>query len=248
MLSLTLQASNSTAQSPLTQKPSIKVSTSAIKQIPHTKEKMVIDGQANEAIWKTATWHPIDQLLLGEQPTKEDFSGKFALAWNEDRLFLIAEIVDDVLSDKHADPLDAYWDDDCLEIFIDEDNSGGEHLFSHNAFAYHLALDNQVVDMSTSQKPKLYNDHIKNVWKSGKNSRIWEAEIKVFGENYQDDGKNNVPVRLSKNKTLGFMLAYCDNDNGKTREHFMGSEPIQGVDKNLGYKTADVFGTIKLVK
>lgn len=227
---------------------STKVSTSPIKKIPYTTEKIVIDGEPNESIWKNATWYPIDQLLLGEQPSATDFSGKFALAWNENRLYLMAEIVDDVLSDQHFDPLDSYWDDDCLEIFIDENNSGGEHLFTHNAFAYHLALDNQVVDMSTLKQAKLYNEHVKNKWKSAKNSRFWEAEIAVFDDTYQDNSSKNKPVKLTMNKKIGFMLAYCDNDYSKTREHFMGSEPIAGPDKNLGYKTADVFGTIQLIK
>ena len=34
-------------------------------------------------------------------------------------LYLLVEITDDVLFDQHANPLHLYWDDDCIEIFID---------------------------------------------------------------------------------------------------------------------------------
>jgi hypothetical protein len=49
---------------------------------------------------------------------------------------------------------------------------------------------------------------------------------------------------------MGFMLAYCDNDNSPEREHFMGSHEVEAIngDKNRGYIDADVFGEIRLVK
>ena len=72
-----------------------------------------------------------------------------------------------------------------------------------NAFAYHVGLDNQVVDIATDKKPKLYNEHVQNVWQASNKHRVWEAKIKIF-----DDGK----------------------------------------DKNVGWKTADVFGQITLTK
>ncbi|WP_415191848.1 sugar-binding protein [Psychroserpens sp.] len=50
--------------------------------------------------------------------------------------------------EKEKDPLVADWNDDNLEIFMDEDNSGSNHQFTHNAIAYHIALDENVVDMS----------------------------------------------------------------------------------------------------
>lgn len=50
-------------------------------------------------------------------------------------------------------------------------------------------------------------------------------------------------VTLFEGRNLGFMLAYCDNDGSKEREHFIGSTDIKAVNgnKNLGYITADVF-------
>ncbi len=221
-------------------------------------EKMTIDGYANEATWQAASWYPLDQLILGQQPSADDFSGQFKLLWDENRLYLLAEITDDILFDQHADPLYLYWDDDCLEIFIDEDASGGNHQFNFNAFAYHIALDNQVVDIGEPTKTRadnfiLLNDHIKSTWRRSAeqpNKIYWEVAIAVYSDKYQHkSSEKQQPVKLTLGKKLGFMLAYCDNDGSKNRENFIGSTAITPVngDKNLGFITADVFEQLHLV-
>ena len=222
----------------------------------HVVSKPVIDG-VMEPSWSAHTWYPIDQLILGEPVQSDDFSGRFKLAWNKDYLYLLAELSDDVLFDQHANPLHFYWDDDCLEVFLDEDASGGDHQYNFNAFAYHVALDNQVVDIGerTKQNPEPFltlNDHINSRWQrseSAPHKVVWELAIKVFDDSFKP-GRNNSPAKLYAGKEMGFMLAYCDNDGSKHRENFIGSTEIKAVngDKNLGYKTADVFGQLRLIK
>jgi hypothetical protein len=64
----------------------------------------------------------------------------------------------------------------------------------------------------------------------------------------KNDFKNSSQVALFTGKKIGFMLAYCDNDGSKEREHFISSNDIEAVDgnKNLGYITADVFQVLTL--
>ena len=88
---------------------------------PKSLQPVVIDGVADDAVWQSAEWHEIDQLWLGPEYTADDFSGRFKVAWSEQRLYILVEVVDDILFDSHRDPLVQYWDDDCLEIFVDED-------------------------------------------------------------------------------------------------------------------------------
>jgi len=216
-------------------------------EVKKSNTVMRIDGKANEAIWKSSAWHPLDQLWLGEAYTETDFSGRYKLTWTNEALYLLAEITDDILLDKEKDPLKAWWDDDCLEIFIDEDNSGGNHQFNHNAFAYHIALDGNVVDMSTSKKGKLYNSHIQSQMNTEGNTSIWEVKIELYNDSYIDDGKNST-VQLNANKKIGFALAYCDNDFSENRENFIGSIPVEGEDKNRGWIDANIFGTLVLIK
>ncbi len=224
--------------------------------VHYTGEPITIDGEALERSWRNAQWQNIDKHILGEYPDRQDFSGRYKLLWDEQHLYLLAEISDDVLFDRHADPLLRYWDDDCLEIFIDEDASGGNHQFDFNAFAYHIALDNQAVDIGGrledgSPDYMLLKDHVESLWKrqaDKPHTVLWEVSIRLFDDSFDPD-KLNQAVSLSAGKTIGFMLAYCDNDGSDEREHFIGShdiEPVNG-DKNLGYIDADVFGSIRLV-
>ena len=224
-----------------------KKTTKQLIKVKHSEIAPTLDGVANEAIWQNTPWQALDQTWLGNAPTKEDFTGKYKLTWTEDALYLLAEIQDDKLIDIYKDPLTTWWDDDCLEVFIDEDNSGGEHQFNHNAFAYHIALDGNVVDMSTKKEGKLYNSHVKSKVVTKGNTSIWEVKISLFNDAYNDDG-NNIPLKLYTNKNVGFALAYCDNDTSKTRENFIGSVKVEGDDKNRGWIDAGIFGTLLLVK
>ncbi|MBO3116118.1 CBM9 family sugar-binding protein [Winogradskyella sp. DF17] len=204
-----------------------------------------IDGLANEPIWQTVAWQAIDQLWLGDTFTKDDFSGRYKLTWTEDALYLLAEIRDDVLLDQNKDPLKAWWDDDCLEIFLDENNNGGNHQYNHSAFAYHVDLDGNVVDMATDKTGKLYNSHIDSKRITKGNITTWELKILVYDESYSDQSAGT-PVQLAPNKKMGFALAYCDNDNSEHRENFIGSSNNEGFKQDLGWKNASVFGTLIL--
>ena len=217
-----------------------------VKEVKKASKAPVIDGLANEADWQKAEWLPLDQRWLGEPYTSEDFSGRYKLLWSEDALHLYVEITDDILFDQYEDPLKFWWDDDCVEVFIDEDNSGGGHQYTHNAFAYHVALDYNVVDIGPGEIPHLYNDHIQVRRTLDKNFSTWEMSIKLFDDTFKDGGQNT-PVKLFKNKKVGFALAYCDNDRSAERENFIGSVKVEGDDKNRGWIDAGIFGTLVLV-
>lgn len=220
-------------------------------------ESILVDGIAKEKTWQRAPWYPINHLLLGDEPSREDFYGRYKLSWDQNYLYILAEITDDVLFDSHPNPLEFYWDDDCLEVFIDEDASGGDHENNFNAFAYHIALDNQVVDIGPRNEDGstnfvLLNEHLESRWnRSSKDYRklIWEVAVKIYDDSFKLNDRNQKPVKLMEGKSLGFMLAYCDNDGSQHREHFVGSHYIKpkNGDKNLGYKDASVFGTLKLL-
>lgn len=225
-------------------------------EVVKASSPIVIDGQADEAAWASAQWHPLNYLMVGTMPIPADFSGRFRMLWDEGQLYLQVEIIDDVLIDTHPNPLLTYWDDDCLEIFIDADASGGNHLKSYNAFAYHIALDGNVVDIGPTdnggQEFVLLNDHATSRWTRADSAPYqitWEVSFRVYPDTFHHK-KPVPPMSLSAGQILGFMLAYCDNDGSEEREHFVGSHdvvPVNG-DRNLGYIDASVFGKIKLVK
>ena len=207
-----------------------------------------VDGVANESVWAEASWRELDKKWLGPDYTETDFQGRFKVAWTADRLFLLVEIVDDVLIDTHRDPLVQYWDDDCLEVFLDEDFSGGEHQHNHNAFAYHMSLDNQAIDIGTNGQAQNYSHHVESRWQQYDGKLVWELAIVVYTDEYVDGGDANRPVVLNAGKVVGLMVAYCDNDGSEIRENFIGSESVPHGPKDRGWIDAGLFGALILVE
>lgn len=236
-------------------------------EAPRADIAPAIDGNADDNAWQRAKWQDLNFLMAGSLPNSDDFSARYKVVWTPEHLYLLAEITDDVLLDSHPDPLQFYWDDDALEIFIDEDASGGLHRHDYNAFAYHLALDNQAVDIGPFrseedraagiQNTRTFPEHVTAVWRRSLDSPhriVWEVRISVFGDDYKEryaaGAEPATPVTLHAGKKLGFMVAYCDADSAAGREHFMGDTAIEAVDgdRNLGYIDAGVFGTLSLTE
>lgn len=71
-----------------------------------------------------STDKPLDRSWSGNACSKSDFNGKYKPSWDENALCLLVEITDGVLFDQCGDSLERWWDDDCVEVFVDEDNSG----------------------------------------------------------------------------------------------------------------------------
>lgn len=216
-----------------------------IIEVQKTLQSPVIDGRGMENSWNKTPWLLLDQNWLGKSYEHEDFNGRYKLLWKEEALYILIEVVDDILYDTHEDPFKLWWNDDSLQLFIDEDNSGGLHQYNHNAFAYNIALDGNVVDFALGKEPKLYNKNVISRKITQDNLTTWEIEVKLYKMDF-DEGKENGSVVLSKNKKIGFALAYSDNDGSTERENLIGSVFIPGEDKNVGWINADVFGTLVL--
>jgi hypothetical protein len=207
----------------------------------------VIDG-VMEAAWDAAPWAPIDVYWLGAQhPSAQDFSGRYKAMWNAGNLFLLFDITDDVLFDNWSNPLEHYWDDDSVEIFLDENKNGGNHQFNTSAWAYHVSIFGDVVDFTNSTTAKLLNDHITMRKVSVGSKHLWEMSLRVYGENYNDAG-GNAPLTLFAGKQMGFSACYNDNDSSAQRESMIGSVDTQGHKSDQGYINASVFGSMNLVE
>ena len=219
----------------------------SLYKAPKAAVAPLIDGIATESVWNRAEWQELNHRWLGPEYTADDFHGRYKIVWNGTKIYVLAEIVDDTLIDTHRDPLIQYWDDDCLEIFIDEDFSGGDHQFNHNAFAYHVSLDNQTIDIGTNKQAQVYSHHVQSRWKQQGSKVIWELAIDIYSDAYVDGSDENTPVALSAGKLMGLMIAYCDNDGSELRENFVGSESVPTGPKDRGWIDAGLFGSVLLV-
>ena len=206
-----------------------------------------VDGRADDEAWVAAEWRELSARWLGPEYTAEDFEGRYKVTWTADRIYILVEFTDDTLIDTHRDPLVQYWDDDCLEIFLDEDYSGGDHQYNHNAFAYHVSLDNRAIDIGTDKQPRDYSHHVTSNWKQHSDTVVWEVAIDVYTDSYIDGADHNEKVTLAPGKILGLMIAYCDNDGSELRENFIGSESVPFGPKDRGWIDAGLFGKLVLV-
>lgn len=210
-------------------------------------EPVLIDGIANETIWDVSDWYEIKHVWIpyGQTVSVSDFTGKFKIAWDENYVYFLVEIFDDSLYDGHIEPTDQYWNDDCVEIFLDEDNSGGNHQYNFNAFAYHVSTLLETVDFNASG-PATFNNDVDVAITNNQDTYTWELAVKIFADDYVYNG-SNTPVGLNHGKKIGFSMAYCDNDGSTNRENFIGSKYLSQSQADLGYINADVFGTLTLI-
>jgi hypothetical protein len=235
-----------------------------------TTETVTFDGEDDETFWGDSRWYYIDQVWIPYRAALPagDFSGRYKVAWSEadNLLYFFAETSDDVFVDGYVynpDPSSGggYPNYDILEIFIDENKSGGKHVFDdgndwgtngENAFSYHysialpddgnttssvIACDLAGTSWGDYSIPN-YANHLENftVRRNG-NVLSWEFSLKVYSDTYDPDDPESSRVILATGKQIGLSLAYCDNDNPaenpKTRDNFIGSDigPDQQLDE-----------------
>lgn len=212
------------------------------------KSPVVIDGCGKDSVWMQADWYGMNYLWMGEPVDSTDYYGKFKLAWDNQYLYVLVEVMDEYLNPTLENGLESYWKGDYVEVFIDEDKSGGMHQYNHQAFAYHVSTEGHAIDKSTTEQTVFFDDHI-DVERSQEGNRyLWEMAIRLYDDQFDENASGNIPVEISIGKFIGFSIAYGDNDGKDSRENFMGSKKSHGVNNDEGYINSDVFGSIKFVK
>ena len=210
-----------------------------------TLTQPVIDGKGDDACWKNDKWQPINEVWIpwGEKIDSTDFSARYKISWSskENLLYFLVEIHDDTISDKFIkDKTAPVYNFDMFEIFIDEDKSGGYHVFdgkanneesmgtnAENAFVYHIfakspkpgetGSDFYALDMiGTSWRDKVdisYTWHFPEFkYRYNNHVTTYELSLKVFNDTYSLTNEKNARVQLKKGKIMGLTLAANDDD------------------------------------
>jgi hypothetical protein len=260
----------------------------------------LIDGSAGDEAWELVEWQPIGQVWMpwNNDPAnlgqaeglelwegEDDFTGNFKVLWSSETslLYFLVEITDDVFVDgyvynENPGQGGGYPNFDIVEIFIDEDRSGGLHVFdgtgnvgrdwgtnAENAFAYHLAAnapdDGEVqnefhaLDIAGTSWGNYriadYAGHFPEfAMKKEGNRYIWEFSLTVHNDTYDHANQEASVVTLEAGKVMGLSMAYCDNDDpgDLRRDHFFGSVYVPLEAHNEHWKQADWFGVAKLLE
>ena len=207
-----------------------------------------IDGCSTDATWARLDWNGMNYVWMGEAVDAADYNGKFKLAWDSEYLYILVSVEDEYLQPTLADGKENYWKGDYVEVFIDEDQSGGNHQYNHQAFAYHVSTEGHAIDKSTTEETVFFDDHVQVARSQEGNYYLWEMAIKLYDKDFDESSENNTPVVITAGKRIGFSMAYGDNDGKQTRENFIGSKKTHGMNNDEGYVNSDVFGSIVFVE
>lgn len=213
-----------------------------------TETPVHIDGCSKDAIWSKVAWNSMNYNWMGADVDAADYQGKFKLAWDSDYLYILVEVIDDHLNPTLKDGIENYWKGDYVEVFIDEDQSGGNHKFNHQAFAYHVSTDGHAIDKNTLEETVFFDDHLKVERSQEGNKHLWELAVQLYDVSFDQNSDRNESVKIEAQKVIGFSIAYGDNDGNNHRENFMGSKKTHGINNDEGYTHSDVFGQITFVE
>ena len=216
--------------------------------VPNAISIPLIDAQGNDDCWQNIPWQNIGESWIpyGAKLDSNDYSGKFKVVWSSKSnvLYFLVEVTDNVFVDGFIPGTTAdVYNYDIIEVFIDENKSGGLHVFdgkdsiglqwgtnAENAFAYHIyAHFPKEGELST----KLFAGDIAGTsWADVKRMNyathfpefalrrtgikaVWEFSLIVYNDTYEDTmiNKDLARSRLYAGKVMGLSLAYCDNDH-----------------------------------
>ncbi len=226
----------------------------------HVTTVPTIDGLDTDDCWTGIKWQNIDEnwLPYGQAMTGDDFTGRYKVVWSEttDRIYFLVEVVDDYFRSGYPNGVGGYPSYDVVEIFIDEDKSGGDHTFDNQAFAYHILWEDEfttfhVMDLETNGEWDGV-DHasvfdVATINFSG--TYTWEISMPVYDNGFTHAQIGSYqPEELVAGKVMGFSMAYCDNDaDDNSRDNFIGSVYVTSADQNEHWVDASIFGTMQLV-
>ncbi|MDZ7923335.1 MAG: sugar-binding protein [Marinagarivorans sp.] len=205
------------------------------------QEAPVIDGEIDGS-WENAHWMKMDRFWTAANErlrpplSPADFTGRYKAMWNDENLYFLFEFIDDQFGVRTNIGIS---NKDTVEIFIDENQSGGLHNSAsnaYNAFAYHISFDKNITEVNTHVAGHIT---VSVVSRDGKH--YFEILMRLFDE-------ANKPTAPFLGKTLGFTPSFIDNDGDSKREHFMSSVWTKEHDQNQGWLSADGFGSLTLVE
>ena len=95
----------------------------------------MIDGNV-DACWAAAPSQALDHALYDAPDSAGDCSASFQALYDQDNLYLLVQVKDDDLRHDSGD----YYQDDCVEAFLDADNQKAQ-TYGNNDYRYYFVWD-----------------------------------------------------------------------------------------------------------
>jgi hypothetical protein len=177
---------------------------------------LVLDGKLDE--WDTTNILRFDQLKDKGQtlPTADDFTGWAMLGWNANdpgRIYVAVVVTDDQLQDVH-NAINAWWEDDALEVLFDFK----KEWLSEKGAQFGFGANGK--DLSEQARTE---GNVEWVLMQEGNRYIFEIAITPGMT------KPGADFLAEVGKTIGLTIGYNDGDNAPDglREHQLGWTPGQ---------------------
>ena len=120
-------------------------------------QPVVVDGSLNDEVWKTASWSEPFVDIQGKGNTKPRYSTHVKMLWDDDNLYLAAELEDPQVWATITQRDAVVFQDNDFEIFIDPDGD------NHNYYEFELNALNTLWDLFL-ERPYKDGVNARNEW------------------------------------------------------------------------------------
>jgi len=180
-----------------------------------------IDATIDET-WQRADRLSIDNVVFGGRSSQTDLSGSFRLLWDEQNLYVLVEVTDDVK--RHTG--EPSYQNDSVEIYVDYDNSKSD-FYGDDEFQFRYAWSGKEVLTTMGREAS----GIKNAQSDRDNGYIMEMALPW-------SALGGAP---RAGRYVGFDVHVNDNDR-RRRECKIAWK----AETNSAYRHPMFFGTIRL--
>jgi hypothetical protein len=120
-----------------------------IKTVPYSPSPVNIDG-AMDNVWTGKPWMEMNQVITGEENllSPDDLHILWNAVWDKNYLYFLFDLNDDILCTDNSED---YWSDDCIEFWIDGDNSKNYTPDEKNDFGFQFGYDTYSIIKTVKQ-------------------------------------------------------------------------------------------------
>ena len=213
------QIMQSTGGQQMAKKQEVKTAT-----VRKADKSPVIDGK-EEQTWADDPKYKLGNVMYSPISSDEDFSAYYKVLWDKDNLYVLVDVTDDNLTNDSSS--DLWYEDDCIEVFIDADNSRSGN-YDDNDYQFHFDWDKNNPTMAEDQHGK-----VEGV----------EFAMVTTGTGYRTEIKfpwTTLGTTPSPGTTIGFEVHVNDDDNGdRTKLAWSGT-------RDIAYEDPRAFGRAEL--
>ena len=185
-----------------------------------------IDG-VPEDLWSNARAYKMGNVIYSPVSSDADFSASYKTLWDAKNLYVLIDVTDDSL--KNDSDSELWYQDDCVEVFIDADNSKSDS-YGDNDYQFHFDWDKSSPTMAETQHGSTGNVEFAIVTAASG----YRAEIKFPWA--------TLGVKPSAGTRIGLDVHANDDDDGGDRDSKL---TWRGKEDNA-WQMPSAFGTAEL--